>query len=106
MFTRLFQMASNRESNSISTIRVFSIRPGGSTLGVRAVFMGNAQIGLVSRHLTEEESEQLDKLTVLQIGYDALVFITDVDNPVKQVSSYELREVYKGEVDDWSQIWR
>lgn len=69
----------------------FSIRPGGSTLGVRAVLMGNAQIGLVSRHLTDEELEQLDKLAVFLIGYDALVFITDVDNSVKQISSYELR---------------
>ena len=51
--------------------------------------------------LAEEHGVTLD---VRPVCYDAFVFITHVDNPVKSLSVEQIRAIYSGEIADWSEV--
>ncbi|WP_295893966.1 substrate-binding domain-containing protein [uncultured Vibrio sp.] len=82
----------------------FSIRPGGSSIGIRSAFMGNAHVGLASRDMLDNEIDLLNQLEIIQIGSDSLVFMVDIKNPVNEITSMELNQVYSGEITHWNEV--
>ncbi len=81
-----------------------SVRPGGSSNGIKSAFEGNTDIGMASRDLKAKENDMKSSLRVINIGSDALVFITAVGNSVKNLSRDQLRRAFLGEVTDWSEL--
>ena len=54
---------------------------------------------------TKERLEQIGTdLTYEAIGNDALVFIVNENNPVEGLTSDQLRDIYTGEITNWSQV--
>jgi len=76
-----------------------TIQGGGSTAGVQAVLSGVAQIGAVSRSLTDEESGQ--GLVEHIIAYDVLAIVVHPANPVGAISRPELRRLFAGDMSEW-----
>ncbi|TVR88799.1 MAG: phosphate ABC transporter [Spirochaetaceae bacterium] len=72
---------------------------GGSSAAVPAVRSGRADIGMISRSLLPNESEELASVT---IGYDALAIIVNSMNPLDSLSVEEVRNIYTGRRRSWS----
>ena len=76
--------------------------PTGSGSGIKAVQEGRCDIGLSSRALKAEEEEQGLVGTVL--AYDGIAVIVNLENAVEGLTSEQIRQIYVGELTDWSQI--
>ncbi len=86
---------------------------GGATKGLRSVASGKSQLGGSCRlplvinnsdgSFTIEQTEQ--KLTVIPIGWDSLVVITNKENKTTtSISQQKLRDVLTGKITNWKAL--
>jgi len=73
----------------------------GSSAGIKAAIEGTAQIGMSSRELKEEE---LAELTPVVIAMDGIAVVVNPENPVKALTSEQVSQVFKGEIENWSEL--
>ncbi|MCY2929086.1 MAG: phosphate ABC transporter substrate-binding protein, partial [Planctomycetota bacterium] len=81
-----------------SEVRV-EVQGGGSTVGLRAIAEGIADIGMSSRDLKPNE-----KFTKIVIARDGIAVVVHPSNPVRTLSRAELRATFAGERTNWNQV--
>ncbi len=76
--------------------------------GMKALIAGEADVAMASRKITAQESEaskskglQLDEHL---IGYGGIVIVTDLKNPVNELSIGQVRKILTGEIVNWKDI--
>ncbi len=74
----------------------------GSGAGIESLSAGSVDIGNASRGLKDEEKEK--GLTENIVAIDGIAVITDRNNSVTDISSEDLKKVYRGELSDWSEL--
>lgn len=80
----------------------FTYNPTGSGSGIKAVSEGRCDIGLSSRDLKAEEAEQ--GLTATVLAYDGIAIIVNPENPVENLTSEMLAQIYTGVITNWSEV--
>ncbi len=85
-----------RELNVGATIE---IQMSDSTAGMTGAIEGTCDIGMASRALKDSEKEQL---TETQIALDGIAVIVNPKNPLADVTSEQVRDVFTGQVEQWS----
>lgn len=75
--------------------------PTGSGSGIQAVLEGRCDIGLSSRDLKEEESQNL---TGTVVAIDGIAMIVHPDNPVSDLTIDQISSIYKGEITNWKDV--
>lgn len=76
------------------------VQMGGSGRGVSDVRQAKADIGMVSRTLSETERD----LYGIPIARDGVAIIVHRDNPVNALSDRQLLDIYTGKVANWRQV--
>lgn len=76
------------------------VQSGGSSRGVSDVRSGLSDIGMVSRSLSSEEGD----LHGVMIARDGVCLIVHADNTVAALDDEAVRKIYRGEVEDWSEV--
>ncbi|ABX42039.1 phosphate ABC transporter substrate-binding protein [Lachnoclostridium phytofermentans] len=76
------------------------IQGGGSSAGITAAQTHSADIGMSSRALKEEEKN----LWNVEIAKDGLVLIVNPKNPIQDLTSEQIRDIYAATITDWSQL--
>ena len=89
------------EYAALSPDNIIDVQGGGSSAGLQAVGSGIADIGMSSRSLKDSEKEDLQ---AVEIAKDVLVIITHPDNPVKDLTLENIRDIYTGGVNTWSAL--
>lgn len=74
----------------------------GSSAGIEAVAAGTSQIGTSSRDLKDEEAGL--GLVDTPIAYDGIAVIVNPGNPVKGLTTDQLRDIFAGKITNWSQV--
>jgi phosphate transport system substrate-binding protein len=87
------------EKKSGVTVKVE--RSGGGK-GLKAMFAGQADVAGLSRALSPEERDK--KPSVAIIGYDALGVWVNEQNPVKNLTKQQLRDLFTGKITNWKQL--
>ena len=63
---------------------------------------------LVAREPSNDELDTLTAegvaLSITPIAYDAFIFITNLNNPVKSLTTNQIKEIYKGNVTIWKEV--
>lgn len=77
-----------------------NVQTGGSSRGLADPKRGLADIGMVSRALGSKDRE----LTGHLIARDGVTMIVHANNPVKQLTSDQIRTIYRGEVTNWQAV--
>lgn len=77
------------------------INQTGSSAGIKDVMDGISDIGLSSRDLKGEETSMV-KSTIL--AYDGVAVITNINNPVKELTIEQIRDIFTGKITNWSQV--
>ncbi|MDR3765950.1 MAG: substrate-binding domain-containing protein [Butyricicoccus sp.] len=72
-----------------------------STSGMTGTMEGTYDIGMASRELKDDESAAL-KNTV--IAMDGIAVIVNNENPIEDLTSEQIGQIYKGEITDWSEL--
>lgn len=80
---------------------ILDIAAGGSSVGIKAVHDGTVDVGMASRRLTSEEAEGIE---VYQIAVDVIAMVVNAENPVDNLTSEQLRAIYSGEINHWSEV--
>ncbi|MDR3176206.1 MAG: phosphate ABC transporter substrate-binding protein [Desulfovibrio sp.] len=85
-----------------------AISGGGSGNGIKALNEGLCDIAMSSRDIknTEVEQGKAKGVTPVRtaIAVDALVPVTHTQNPVKELSTAQLRDIYAGKITNWKDV--
>lgn len=73
----------------------------GSSAGIQAAENGTVEIGMSSRHLEAEEAEQLQPI---EIARDALAIIVHPSNPISNLSTEQVRQIFTAQLTNWSEV--
>jgi len=84
---------------AINPHATIEIQLSDSTTGLQAVMNGTADIGMASRDLKESEAAALSGV---EIALDGIAVIVNKVNPVSDLTKDQVRDVFTGEVTDWS----
>lgn len=77
-----------------------TIQGGGSSVGVKSAADGTVDIGAASRELKPGEPELIKHL----LCHDGIAIVTDTGNPVNGLDVAEIREIFAGEITNWSDV--
>ena len=73
-----------------------------SSSGMTAARDGVCDIGMASRELKDSEIEA--GLVPMTIAMDGIAVIVSLDNPATGLTSEQVRDIYMGEITDWSEV--
>lgn len=76
------------------------VQGGGSAAGIMAARSDTADIGMSSRALKADETE----LWWVEIAKDGLAIIVHPDNPVRNLTLNQVRDIYADAITDWSLV--
>ncbi len=76
------------------------VQTGGSSRGIADARRGVADIGMVSRALSDEESD----LRSYSIARDGIAIIVHKNNPITKLESEQIKSIYRGRLSNWSQV--
>jgi phosphate transport system substrate-binding protein len=74
----------------------------GSSAGIESVSKGSSDIGTASRDLKDEEQDL--GLHDTPIAIDAIAVVVNPSNPVDSLTQEEVRDIFGGEVTNWSEL--
>lgn len=77
------------------------IQQSDSSAGMTGAIDGTCDIGMASRELKDSE---LAELTVTQMALDGIAVIVNNENPVTTLTAEQVRAVFTGEIETWSQL--
>ena len=72
-----------------------------STTGMTSAIDGSYDIGMASRELQDEEKDKLDSQV---IATDGIAVIVNKNNPVNELSSDGVKEIFVGEATSWEDV--
>ena len=85
-----------------------TVSGGGSGVGVASVGQGLAEIGMVSRELTNNEKKRLQgKVRQVAVARDAVAVAVSrsiYEAGVRQLSIAQIAAIYRGEINNWKQL--
>ena len=74
----------------------------GSSAGIKNAIDGVSQIGMASRDLKDEEKQA--GLKEVEIAYDGIALITHKNNPVKDLTLEQIKDIYTGKIKNWKEL--
>lgn len=77
------------------------VQQSDSTTGMTSTIDGTYDIGMASRELKDEEAAQL---TPQVIALDGIAVIVNKENPITELTSEDILNIYTGVTTDWSEI--
>lgn len=81
---------------------------GGSAEGILALVMGEADIATSSSFINEHElmlAQQRNVYPVpFRIANDCILPVTHISNPLRDISSDDLRDIYRNRITNWKQL--
>lgn len=86
---------------AVNTNAKVEIQTTDSSAGMKAAIDGTVDIGMASRELKDEEKAEL---TPIVIAMDGIAVIVNNANPIGDISSEQIRQIYIGEITDWSEV--
>ena len=82
-------------------IRV-GVRGGGATLGIKSAIAGSVDMGGTCRHKMGDEVKADVNLT--RVGFDALVFVVHPSNPIQNVTTDQMIDIFEGKITSWKAL--
>lgn len=76
---------------------------GGATKGIRKTVTNEIDIGGACRPVMENHPEERGAYQI-PVAWDALVVIVHKKNPVKSITSAELKQIYLGNIKNWNEL--
>lgn len=74
----------------------------GSSAGIKNAMDGVSEIGMASRDLKPEEKQA--GLKEIEIAYDGIALITNKNNPVKDLTLAQIKDIYTGKITNWKDV--
>ncbi len=82
----------------------FIVGSGGSSIGIKAVGQGKAQLGMASRKLKETEQKEFNDLSAHVIGRDGVSLVVNATNPVAELTKDQVQAIFTGKISNWKEV--
>lgn len=86
------------ESNSNVSIEINQV---GSSAGIKDAINGVSELGMSSRELKDDEKTEVEGTV---IAYDGIAIITNKNNPIKNITLEQIKDIYTGKITNWKDI--
>lgn len=86
------------ESNSNISIEINQV---GSSAGIKDAINGVSELGMSSRALKADENTKVEGIA---IAYDGIAIITNTNNPIKNITLQQIKDIYTGKITNWKDI--
>ncbi|SHK05370.1 substrate-binding domain-containing protein [Hespellia stercorisuis] len=80
---------------------VIQVTESDSTKGMNQAMSGECNLGMASRDLKDYEKELLDYEAIAQ---DDIAVIVNTDNPLKDITLKDLKDIYTGDMKAWEEL--
>ena len=87
---------------AINTKAEIEIQTSDSTTGVESTISGICDIGMASRELKDTEASE--GITATAIALDGIAVIVNNENPLEELSSENVKNIYTGATSSWSDV--
>ena len=87
---------------ALNTNAEIELQQSDSSSGMTSAIDGVCDIGMASRALKDSEIEA--GLVPMTIAMDGIAVIVSLDNPVDGLTTEQVRDIYMGEITDWSEV--
>ncbi len=82
---------------------------GGSSGGISMLGDGQVQIGMISKHISDDDRKKYPKVVFkeTQIGEDAVALIVSKDvweNGVRTLTKAQVKDIYEGKITNWKAV--
>lgn len=77
---------------------------GGSTTAIVSAAEGAVDIGMPARPLTPTEARMYPKLKLFVFAKDGVAVVVHPSNPVKNLTSAQLKDIFSGKITDWGAV--
>lgn len=74
----------------------------GTEKGIEDVINGQVDLAAISRTLTPAEQQQ--GLVAIPVATDSVAVIAEVDNPVSNLTTEQVKQIFQGDITNWSQV--
>ena len=85
-----------------------TVSGGGSGNGIKAIIDGSTTLAMSSREMKDSEIAQAKEKGVtanpVAIAIDAVVPIVNPENPVKNLTREQLRDIFSGKITNWKDV--
>ena len=81
-----------------------NVEQTGSGAGVTSCGDGTADMGMASRNLKDEEKTQYPTMQATILCVDGVAVVVNKDNPVSELTAEQIKQIYLGEITDWSEV--
>jgi phosphate transport system substrate-binding protein len=75
-----------------------------SNFTIDSVGTGRSDVGIISRDLTDVESERYPDLVLTPFALDGIAVVVNVDNPIDALSLAQLADIYSGRATSWMHV--
>jgi phosphate transport system substrate-binding protein len=93
------QLATAYMANN-SNVKI-TVQGGGSSVGIKSVQDGTANIGTSSKSLKSNESTGL---TQYEIGKDGIAIITNNNNAITGLTTNQVKGIFNGSITNWKEV--
>ena len=87
---------------TVNSAAEIEIQQSDSTTGVESAISGVCDIGMASREL--KDSETSEGVTGQEIALDGIAVIVNTENPMKDITSAQVKDIYTGAVTNWEDL--
>lgn len=85
-----------------------TVTGGGTGVGIAALIDNNTDIAMASRPIKPGEKKRAKAagatIEEVVIAYDALAVVVHPSNPVRQLTRYQLEDIFRGKITNWQQL--
>jgi phosphate transport system substrate-binding protein len=85
-----------------------AVTGGGSGTGIAALINGTCDVAQCSRAMKDKEKQQVKEKgknpVEFVVGLDGLAVVVNPSNPVTQLTTDQLRDIFMGTVTNWNQV--
>lgn len=78
------------------------IQQSGSGAGITSTIEGVCDIGMSSRNL--KDTEIAEGVSAKTIAMDGIAVIVNIDNPIENLTSEQIKNIFVGEIINWSEV--
>lgn len=87
---------------TVNSAAEIEIQQSDSTTGVESAISGVCDIGMASREL--KNSETSEGVTGQEIALDGIAVIVNTENPMTDITSAQVKDIYTGAVTNWEDL--
>ena len=86
----------------------FEIAAEGSSTGISAIISSQADIGMSSRPVSQEEYSKARlngvEIKLITVAYDGIAIIVNKNNPIDSLTKEEARQIFTGHYRNWAAV--